>query len=139
MYNQLIGVSVALSDTEPGDGGFCILPGSHKSSFPCPQKILEYKDHHDLVVNPRLIAGDVLIFSEAATHGTLAWTAKHTRRTLLYKYAQKHCLFMRPASRPSATSGARLTEQQLLLFEPPSRIHAGWYPGIGASDQNPFP
>jgi hypothetical protein len=36
--NELLTVCVQLSDTNPGDGGFCILPGSHKSNFPVPRK-----------------------------------------------------------------------------------------------------
>ena len=123
MYNQLIGVSVALSDTEPGDGGFCILPGSHKSSFPCPQKILEYKDHHDLVVNPRLIAGDVLIFSEAATHGTLAWTAKHTRRAVLYRFAPATSAYGR-SYYPTWPQGTEegMTDAQKAVLQPPHHV-----------------
>jgi hypothetical protein len=34
--NQLLTVSVALSDVNAGDGGFCIVPGSHKSNFASP-------------------------------------------------------------------------------------------------------
>jgi hypothetical protein len=117
-----------------------VLLAADKSEFPLPTS---FTTRETLLppgaLSPPIKAGSLCLFTEGLTHGTLPWTAKHTRRTLLYKYAQKHCLFMRPACRPSATSGARLTEQQLLLFEPPSRIHAGWYPGIGASDQNPFP
>lgn len=31
--------------------------------------------------------GDVLFFTEAATHGTLPWSASHTRRACLYRFA----------------------------------------------------
>jgi hypothetical protein len=33
---QLLTVSVNLTATGPGDGGFCIVPGSHKANFPTP-------------------------------------------------------------------------------------------------------
>ena len=33
---QLLTVSVALSDVHAGDGGFCVVPGSHKSNFAPP-------------------------------------------------------------------------------------------------------
>lgn len=36
MHNQLLTVCLQLTDTEPGDGGFCIVPGSHKANFPVP-------------------------------------------------------------------------------------------------------
>ena len=33
---QLLTVSVALTDVNAGDGGFCVVPGSHKSNFAPP-------------------------------------------------------------------------------------------------------
>lgn len=36
MYNGLTVVSWALTDMLPGQGGFCCIPGSHKSNFACP-------------------------------------------------------------------------------------------------------
>lgn len=118
MYNQLIGVSVALSDTEPGDGGFCILPGSHKSMFPCPQEILEY-----LVVNPKMKAGDVLFFTEAATHGTQAWTAKHTRRAVLYRFAPSTYAYGRSyyPTWPDGTEDG-MTDAEKAVLQPPHHI-----------------
>lgn len=123
MYNQLIGVSVALSDTEPGDGGFCILPGSHKSMFPCPQEILEYKSHQDLVVNPKMKAGDVLFFTEAATHGTQAWTARHTRRAVLYRFAPSTYAYGRSyyPTWPDGTEDG-MTDAEKAVLQPPHHI-----------------
>jgi len=120
MYNQLLAVSVALSDTEPGDGGFAIVPGSHKSNFPCPQAILEYKSHQEVVVNPKIEAGDVLLFSEAATHGTMAWTAKHTRRTVLYRFAPSTYAYGRSyyPTWPAGTEDG-MTEAQKAVLQPP--------------------
>ena len=40
---------------------------------------------HVLEVNGK--AGDVVIFTETLTHGTLPWTAKHERRAVLYKFS----------------------------------------------------
>ena len=39
MHNALLAASLALTPTAVGDGGFCILPGSHKANFPCPPEI----------------------------------------------------------------------------------------------------
>lgn len=36
MRNQLLTVCMQLKDAGPGDGGFCVVPGSHKSNFPVP-------------------------------------------------------------------------------------------------------
>jgi hypothetical protein len=76
-------------------------------------------------VSPPVKAGSIVIFSEALTHGTLPWAAPFPRRTLLYKYAAKHVLFMQPASAPP---GAELTEAQRKMLAPPSRLHPGWFP-----------
>ena len=64
--NQLLTVCLQLTDTQPGDGGFCILPGSHKSNFPVPPTLADYDDvGTEYVVQPTPQAGDVLIFTEA--------------------------------------------------------------------------
>lgn len=36
MRAQLLTMSVALSEVRAGDGGFCVVPGSHKSNFEPP-------------------------------------------------------------------------------------------------------
>lgn len=41
---ELLAVSLFLTDVKAGDGGFCIVPGSHKSNFPCPERILAFED-----------------------------------------------------------------------------------------------
>jgi hypothetical protein len=81
-HNGLVKVIYTLCDVNPGDGGFVCVPGSHKSNLP-------YKPTHDshLVINPRLQAGDMLIFTEALVHGSWQWAASRTRRTLNYSYA----------------------------------------------------
>ena len=43
MYNRLLAVSVALTETKPGDGGFCVIRGSHKANLPCPQSVRNYE------------------------------------------------------------------------------------------------
>ncbi len=85
------GVTVAwqLADVNKGDGGFCIVPGSHKTREPTPAGVRSVEDHKDLVVQPVMRAGDVLFFAETATHGTLPWKGKHGRRSVLYKYASR--------------------------------------------------
>jgi len=50
--SELLTVCVQLSDTQRGDGGFCILPGSHKSNFPVPASIADFSDHNELIVQP---------------------------------------------------------------------------------------
>ena len=66
MRNQLITVCLQLSDTRPGDGGFCIVPGSHKANYPVPPTFADYDgDGTEYVMQPTPQRGDVLIFTEA--------------------------------------------------------------------------
>eukprot|EP00191_Tetraselmis_sp_GSL018_P010270 CAMPEP_0177602058 /NCGR_PEP_ID=MMETSP0419_2-20121207/14650_1 /TAXON_ID=582737 /ORGANISM="Tetraselmis sp., Strain GSL018" /LENGTH=276 /DNA_ID=CAMNT_0019095485 /DNA_START=844 /DNA_END=1671 /DNA_ORIENTATION=- len=73
MRCNLVNVSVALTPTEVGDGGFCIIPGSHKSNYPCPEEIIRYEDCQEITQQVPVAPGDVILFAEAAQHGTLPW------------------------------------------------------------------
>jgi ectoine hydroxylase-related dioxygenase (phytanoyl-CoA dioxygenase family) len=115
MYNGLIVVSYALTDANAGDGGFCGIPGSHKSNIPAPHAFRTLEKQGLWLVQPPMKAGDVLIFTEALTHGTMPWTATHERRALLYKFSPGHQSWSsryRPADEV-------MDEPQRLLMEPP--------------------
>jgi len=89
MRNQLLTVCMQLTHAAAGDGGFCVVPGSHKSNVAVPPALADLADP-DLaafVRQPVLEPGDALLFSEAALHGTLPWTAPHQRRTVIYRFA----------------------------------------------------
>jgi ectoine hydroxylase-related dioxygenase (phytanoyl-CoA dioxygenase family) len=89
MRNQLLSVGMQLTDAPAGAGGFCAVPGSHKSNFPVPPALadLACPELASSVVQPVISAGDGLIFSEATLHGTLPWSAAHQRRTVVYRFA----------------------------------------------------
>jgi len=76
----LTGIEWALTDMPSGTGGFRCIPGSHKANFDLPFETLE-DDAEDVAVN----AGDVIIFTEALTHGS-RWNGVSSRRVLIYKY-----------------------------------------------------
>ena len=40
-----------LADVNEGDGGLCVIPGSHKANFPLPQKICHWQEHREVVYN----------------------------------------------------------------------------------------
>ena len=109
----LVAVQWSLVDHRRGDGGFTCVPGSHKASFGRPDPAPS-----DLAVDVELAAGDVVLFTEALTHGTSPWRAPYDRRTLLYKYSPGNSSWGK-----DETLGRRLapmlTERQRLLFEPP--------------------
>lgn len=121
MHNPLLAVSVMLSDHGPGDGGFCVLKGSHKSNFPTPERLkLGHPDVAEHLHQPVSRAGDVVIFSEGTVHGANAWTAKHQRRVALYRFAPAHCCYGRsyyPEWPASVTQ--EMTEAQLATLQPP--------------------
>jgi Phytanoyl-CoA dioxygenase (PhyH) len=82
MFNGLVGVMWGLSPSNPGDGGFCCIPGSHKANLPLPADVAT-----DSVVEVTLPPGSMLVFTEALTHGTLPWHGSQDRRSVVYKYA----------------------------------------------------
>jgi hypothetical protein len=86
--NGLVVVAFALTAQPAGGGGFCFVPGSHKSNFERSQDIEALRDA-GLVRNPSIAAGDALIFTEAVTHGSLPWSNEHARRVVFHRYAAK--------------------------------------------------
>jgi len=87
--NQLLTVCMQLADAGPNDGGFCVVPGSHKSNYPVPPALADLADPDlaEHVRQPAIKTGDVLVFTEAVLHGTLPWTGLHQRRTVIYRFA----------------------------------------------------
>jgi hypothetical protein len=116
----MVSYQFQLADIAPGDGGFCCVPGSHKANYACPASILECDDDEDAVLHVPCKAGDLLIFNEATTHGTLPWKAKHQRRTLMYRFSPKYLHFAGGyyhSEFPEWTN--ELTEAQRAVLEPP--------------------
>ena len=97
----------AVVEHPAGGGGFCCIPGSHKANFIRPQTI----DYGNPIIHEvALQAGDVVIFTEAITHGTLAWSQHYERRS--------HSSSTRPETRPT-TPGSRLTRTDDASASPP--------------------
>ncbi|MEM7031862.1 MAG: phytanoyl-CoA dioxygenase family protein [Chloroflexota bacterium] len=120
MRNGLTVATFFLSDANAGDGGFCCIPGSHKSNFVdnVPEDVKHYERVPHYVYQPPVEAGDVLIFTEALIHGTMAWTADHERRALLYKFSPGHSSWAPTYYNPE--NYINPTEQQLRLMASPS-------------------
>lgn len=87
MYNGLTVVSWQLTEVGAGDGGFCCIPGSHKSNLPCPVEIKRYEAWQECVHPVTAPAGSAILFTEALTHGTLPWSGSAPRRSILFKYS----------------------------------------------------
>jgi ectoine hydroxylase-related dioxygenase (phytanoyl-CoA dioxygenase family) len=93
-HNGLTVAAVQLTDVNPGDGGLIVIPGSHKSNFPCPPDMRKYLAYQENIRQVTCKAGGVIIFTEAVTHGTLRWTSDEPRRTLLTRYTAGNMAYM---------------------------------------------
>ena len=113
MYNGLVAVQWALVDQLAANGGLCCVPGSHRAAFALPS------DSADMAHHIELAAGDLMVFTEALTHGTTTWHGPHQRRSLFYKYAPGHMAWGNDYQR-FADLTRRLTERQRRLIQPPS-------------------
>jgi Phytanoyl-CoA dioxygenase (PhyH) len=112
----LVATQWALRDAWPGEGGFTCVPGSHKAAFATPASVALT---HPAVREIPLRAGDVVIFTEALTHGTLPWNGPIDRRTVLYKYSPGNSTWSdNPALPPDVI--AQLTTRQRQMCAPPA-------------------
>jgi len=123
MHNGLTVVAYNLRDVDPGDGGFAAVPGSHKSNLPFPDEWKELDAQQPFVQAVTGKAGTAIFFTEALTHGTLPWKAKHERRTLFYKYSPHALSWAARYYRASDYEG--LTDGQRALLEPPNARYPG--------------
>jgi len=116
MHNGLVVVSYALTDIEPGMGGFACIPGSHKALYPMPSRWFGLEDN-PLVRQIPQRAGDVLFFTESLTHGTMPWRDPNTqRRSVLMKYCPHYMQWTQHGIREIPEG---LTERQKLLLKRP--------------------
>ncbi len=76
----------ALADVTEGDGGFTLIPGSHKSAVQTPADVLDGTDDMGLGVQPPLKAGDLLLCVENVLHGVRAYNGKDPQRLLAFGY-----------------------------------------------------
>ena len=77
----------ALSDSNSGDGGFSLVPCSHKSNVETPEDVLTGKDDLGLTVQPALKAGDLLLCAATLLQGVRSGTKELPQRLLMYRYA----------------------------------------------------
>mmetsp|Transcript_25592 Transcript_25592/g.54647 ORF Transcript_25592/g.54647 Transcript_25592/m.54647 type:complete len:424 (-) Transcript_25592:892-2163(-) len=122
--SALLGCNVILRDHNPGDGGFCIVPGSHKSNFKMPRGMIDGEKYEEFIVQPPTKAGDVILFSEGTVHGAKSWTSAEQRRTALYRFSPATHVYGRSyfghegGGWPTAMYD-NLTPAQRAVLEPP--------------------
>jgi hypothetical protein len=85
-----VNILLALEDIGPGDGGTCVIPGSHKANFPHPELGQYWKDGKYIPlegsIEVNLKAGDALMFVDALCHGSNARLNPGERRVVIYRY-----------------------------------------------------
>jgi hypothetical protein len=134
MRTGMVVLQYQLADVNEGDGGFCCVPGSHKANYPLPRELQLWQQDQELVLNIACRKGDLLIFDEATTHGTLPWRADHERRSLLYRYSP-HYLHYAGGYHQTSFPGwvEELTEAQRAVLEPPYHYNRPLVEGDGAT------
>ncbi len=122
-YCHLLAASVALTTTKTGEGGYAVLPGSHKSNVPVPPDVMKMLKQTESVRNPEIEKGDVLLFTEACTHGTIPWTGEGRdgkRRAVLYRFAPANMAYGRsylPEWPKGTTDG--MSDGEKAVLQPP--------------------
>ena len=116
----------ALSDVNEGDGGLVVVPSSHNSSVDAPQELVDGTDDMELVVQPALNAGDLLLCAESVMRGMRPWQGNGPQRLL-------ECGYISAGVRPSDESeitgeesgisewAAELTPEQRAIVHNPNR------------------
>tara|TARA_B100000029_G_scaffold188640_1_gene186233 strand:- start:35271 stop:36131 length:861 start_codon:yes stop_codon:yes gene_type:complete len=138
MRSGLVVFQYALADVEPGAGGLCVISGSHKANFECPEDILTWEANQELIHHIPQKAGDLVIFNEATAHGTLPWHGKNERRIALYRYTPKYLHYAGGIYTTELPEWASdLTEAQRATLEPPYIYHHPLIEDDGQTVVNP--
>ena len=114
MHNGLTVVSIQLTDVNPGDGGFALIPGSHKGNLPCPEALRKNLGYQEHIRQITCKAGDAVIFTEATTHGTLPWTSDQPRRSIMTRYTAGNLAYV-----PAPVVPEWADERQRAVLQPP--------------------
>lgn len=126
-FNGLVVVAIELFDTHPNDGGFCCIPGTHKSNLTCPAAWRDMSERvNENIRRVPAAAGDAIIFTEALTHGTLPWTVDATRQTLFYKFSPHGTTWSADFFDPEAFRHYDdMDDRKLAILEPPNARYQG--------------
>lgn len=126
-YNGLVVVAFELFDTSENGGGFCCIPGSHKSNLPLPTEWHEKGgDAGGLLKGIPARAGDAIVFTETLIHGTLPWRINKPRQTAFYKFSPHSTSWTADFFEPNDFAHYEdVTNRQLALLEPPNARYLG--------------
>lgn len=114
----------ALTDVEEGDGGFALVPASHKSSVETPSDLLDGTDDMDLVLQLPLRAGDLLLCVESVLHGVKPWRLTASRRLVALTFAAEQAQRLDREKDPPPKWVDELTPEQRAVVAPLGRPEA---------------
>jgi len=86
IFSNITKVLFPLCNNTENDGGFAVIPGSHKSNFERPFDN-NPKNNLNILKHVDAKPGDAVIFTEALAHGSLINKTNKTRRILSYCYS----------------------------------------------------
>ncbi len=86
IFSNVTKVVFPICNNKKIDGGFAVIPGSHKSNFIRPQNS-DPKNNYKLLKYIDASPGDAIIFTESLAHGSLVNYSNNIRRILSYCYS----------------------------------------------------
>ncbi|MFE2555633.1 phytanoyl-CoA dioxygenase family protein [Streptomyces sp. NPDC059352] len=116
-------VAFCLTDALADQGGFAVVPGSHKSHFPMPDEYAAWEKTGDFVSRVPVKAGSVVLFADTATHGSWPWAADFERRVVFCRYTAGMVQHTSPAPVPEDTDFDDWTPVERRLLRPPFAWH----------------
>ena len=116
-------VAFCLTDALEEHGGFAVVPGSHKSSFPIPDEYAGWEKVGPFVRRVPVRAGAVVLFADTATHGSWPWEADFERRVVFCRYTAGMVQHSSPAPVPEDTVFDDWTPTERRILRPPYAWH----------------
>ena len=89
IFSNITKIFIPLCNNTEKDGGFAVIPGSHKSNFLRPYDN-NPKSNKSCLVHLDVTPGDAVIFTEALAHGSMINRSNKIRRILSYMYTVKY-------------------------------------------------
>jgi hypothetical protein len=112
-----LSVGIALKNQNKNTGGFCYIPGSHKTAYCVSGQDLvasllsDETSFYDSVIIPELNEGDLVIFSESLIHGQSKMIKPHTRRNIYGMFFPLSMNYMNPENQ-QIQNFAKLVDDQ---------------------------
>lgn len=123
IYGGHMIAAFCLTDAQADQGGFAVIPGSHKSSFEPPESFQAWEKTGDWVSRVPVKAGDVVLFADTATHGSWPWVADFERRVVFCRYTAGMVQHSSPAPVPEDAPDEEWTSVERRLLRPPFAWH----------------